>query len=706
MKHARRAYQLLTHLGPGWVAFRLRYALRKKSGALIRRAPLGTWAADGAAAAVGREPPLFRQPVEVGEGCVAEAEAILVGRFRLFSHHEKAAGFPPPWHRNLLTGQSAPADLHWSQIGDFGSGDIKGVWELSRFPWAWPLARAYGRTGDERFAEGFWGLFENWLACNPPNRGAHWMCGQEATFRLMAATFSRHGLAKAGATTPRRVARFQDFVRATARRIAVNLDYALSQSNNHGVSECLGLITAAVILPDEPDSDAWQARGLRALEQQLDALVYADGAFAQHSATYHRVLLHDLLWGVALLRSAGREVPGWWTDAAQRALGLIDALITPVTGRVPLYGANDGANILPLADADYLDFRPVVQAGYAVLHGVRRFAPGPWDEAAGWLAPGWETADREGGPAAPRAADNGRQRIGREEVQKAQKTESDFVTETTERGHRVGRRRTTDRPGGPAAPRAADVGGLAEWAHFPQGGVALWRRGETRLFLRCPEKFRHRPSQADLLHVDLEWRGQPIAIDAGTYSYNTPGPFACGMKEAALHNTVTLDGAEPLEKVGRFLYLPWPAGRAGWNGPTNEFVATHNGWARLGLNHERRLGQTVADRVVVTDRVRGAGRHRGRLHWLLADLPYRFEPLVNRLILHTPAGDYAVTWSVPAGKATLVRADPATARGWWSPYYAYAAPALSLAVDFEFADAVEITTTFAPVGSSPKPPPK
>jgi hypothetical protein len=124
------------------------------------------------------------------------------------------------------------------------------------------------------------------------------------------------------------------------------------------------------------------------------------------------------------------------------------------------------------------------------------------------------------------------------------------------------------------------------------------------------------------------------------------------------------------------------------------------------VHHERRLGPSVSDRVVVTDRVRGAGRHRGRLQWLLADLPYRFEPLANRLILHTPAGDHALTWSVPAGKATLVRADPASARGWWSPYYAYAAPALSLAIEFDFSDAIEVSTTFAPVGSSPKPPPK
>lgn len=729
MKHARRARQLLTHLGLGWVAFRLRYALRKKSGALIRRAPAGSWTEAGAAKAIGREPALFQEKVKVGEGCVTEAEAILSGRFRLFSHHEKETGFPPLWHRNPLTGQTAPADVHWSRIGDFGSGDIKGVWELSRFPWAWPLARAYRRTGDERFAEGFWELFENWLACNPPNRGANWMCGQEATFRLIAATFARHVLAKANATTPARVAKFQEFVRATARRIAVNLDYALSQSNNHGVSECLGLITSAVILPDVVESGAWQATGLRALKQQLDALVYPDGGFAQHSATYHRVLLHDLLWGVALLRSTDREVPAWLTDAAQRALGFIDALITPATGRVPLYGANDGANILPLADADYLDFRPVVQAGFAVLHGTRRFPPGPWDEAADWLAPGWQRVEGRrmtdgGGRTADHGThgriftggngENGGHRIGREEAQKAQESEGGGRraecggSELRAEGLELRNERPIKGDGGQTADDGCqktegggrslpDTGKGGGRTHFQEAGVAIWRLGETRLFLRCPEKFRHRPSQADLLHVDLEWRGQPIAIDAGTYSYNTAGPFAGGMKEAALHNTLMLDGAEPLEKVGRFLYLPWPVGRAGWNGTTNEFVATHDGWARLGMNHERRLGLSVSDRVVVTDRVRGAGLHRGRLHWLLADLPYRFEPEANRLILTTPCGDYAVTWTLADGTASLVRADPGTARGWWSPYYAFVAPALSLAIEFDFSDAAEVSTIFAPV---------
>ena len=44
MNRLKKAWLLLTHLGPGWVLFRLRYALRKKSGALVRRAPLRSWA--------------------------------------------------------------------------------------------------------------------------------------------------------------------------------------------------------------------------------------------------------------------------------------------------------------------------------------------------------------------------------------------------------------------------------------------------------------------------------------------------------------------------------------------------------------------------------------------------------------------------------------------------------------------------------------
>lgn len=639
-----KAALVLRHLGPRWIVFRLCYALRRRSGALERRCPAEPW--PSGAGSFSQRGRLGGAPRDIGAGCIVEADAVLAGSFRLFSWHQTSAGFPPAWNGNPLTHQAAPPDRHWSRLGDFAFGDIKGIWELNRFAWAFALGRAFARTGDNRYAEGFWTLFEDWMGQNPPNLGPAWMCGQEATFRLIAVVFARNALADAAATTSERLQCYQQFVLGTGRRIAANLDYALSQSNNHGVSECIGLFSAGLLEPDAPDALAWQRRGRSELKRQLETLVYDDGAFAQHSVVYHRVLLQDLLWMVTLMRAYDQTVPEWLLVVGRRALAFVVALMNPRTGRVPLYGANDGSNILPLADADYLDFRPTAQAGYAVFHGERGLPAGQWDEAADWLAGfAWRYAD--GGL-------------------------SNRVWATNKE-----------------VPR-----------HFPHGGVLVWRQGDLQLFFRCPTRFRHRPSQADLLHIDIEWRGQSIAIDAGSYSYNSPGRFAGSLKEAAVHNTVTFDGGEPMTKAGRFLYLPWPKGRAAWREQGKEFEASHNGWKKNRAHHLRRV-RTLESGFEVEDLLTAKVRTRARLHWLLADGEQQLDISTATLRLATPAGCFSLSWKVSANaRVTLVRADPHSDRGWASPYYGETVPALSLAIEFEFSGEAQVATTFRPVSQS------
>src|SRR5690606_13548947 len=55
----------------------------------------------------------------------------------------------PDWHRSIITGGIAPR-LPWWQIPDFvdGLGDIKGVWEASRFDWVLIFARQVA-AGDD-----------------------------------------------------------------------------------------------------------------------------------------------------------------------------------------------------------------------------------------------------------------------------------------------------------------------------------------------------------------------------------------------------------------------------------------------------------------------------------------------------------------------------------------------------------------------------
>ncbi len=630
-------WRLLVHLGPVWMLFRLRYALKRKWGMLVCATPLTGWPE----ADFRPLPGIFKVPESIGSGCLEESEEIASGVFRLFSFHRLDVGLPPNWHRNQMSGEQADDSAHWSRLGDFAFGDIKAVWELSRLSWAFALARAYAKTRDECFAELFWSLFDDWMARNPPNRGVNWMCGQEASFRLMAATFAVDVMEKAQASTAERKQSFARFVVVTGQRIAANIDYALSQSNNHGISEAVGLVTAALVVPGHPSARKWLEFGIDALDRQVAELVYPDGAFSQHSATYHRVLIHDLLWFVTIMRSFGQPVNARILDAALKAVRFIHSLMTVRTGAVPLYGASDGANVLPLADSDYGDFRPVVQAGYVVFGGYKVLGSGPWDELPEWLSGSFKT---HGVSAEP---------IG----------SASMVRDTR--------------------------------LHHPDGGCLIWHHGGSRLFLRCPTKFRHRPSHADLLHVDIEWQGMPVAIDAGTYSYNGKGPISWDLKSAAVHNTVTFDRMEPMEKLGRFLYLPWPSGRSGWDGGAR-FTAEHNGWQRIGCRHIRSIEALEEDDFLIIDQLTSTTKSIARIHWLLPDLPYRLNKQESWLVLQGPSSEITIHWSYPLCIAEVVRADLATDRGWCGLHYSHRIPALALSIETQFSESIIGWTKISP----------
>lgn len=648
--------QLCRHLGPGWLAYRAAYALQMRAGVLERRTSVSDWDAQPLAALVAdpglAEPaayacyrrnsaprfffdadqcaayrPLFaRWDAAAHPDPVALADAVISGRLRYFEHAVVETGFPPDWHANPFTGERTPSDRHWSRIGDFGSGDIKVIWEPNRFGFAYALVRAYWRTGDERYAEAFWQAVEDWQRRNPPNVGANWKCGQEITFRVMAWCFGLYGFLHSPATTDTRVAALARLVAVSGRRIAANIGYALSQQNNHGISEAVGLFTIGTLFPELRGAAGWQARGRKLLEQQGRALIYEDGAFSQHSANYHRVMLHDYLWALRL----GELVGAPFSDALQRRVGKAGHFLYQIqdgeSGGVPCYGSNDGAFILPLSNSDYQDYRPVVQAVHYLTERKRCWMDGPWDEALLWLF-------------------------------------------------------------GPEAVEAPVQAPAREDFAAPQGGCHTLRAERGFVFVRCGS-FRHRPAQADLLHVDLWWRGLNIALDPGTYSYNTPAPWDNALGNTAYHNTVTVDGLDQMERIGRFLWLPWAHGNVHCRGRSETghleyWEGEHDGYRRLPdpVAHRRAVVRLGEEHWLVLDLLEGHLEHAYRLHWLFPDLPSEFDEVEGLLTLQTPAGAYqARVGSDHCGSCSLLRADPASPVGWRAPYYGAKEPALSLSL--------------------------
>lgn len=628
-----RQAELLRRFGLRWVLFRAAYALRMKSGLLKRRFPRvdveqiplsdlvlpGTptepqaYVAFREAASprflfdLGKPPDageLTRIATEAGRRRTLDvADDYCRGRFLYYSRHVHDLGWPPDWMLNPFTGGGHDSTRHWCDTPTFSPtlGDIKDVWEPSRFACAYWFVRAHAMTGDEKYPAAFWELFESWRRANPPNMGPNWKCGQETALRTMAWCFALCGFWRAKATTPGRVVDMAKMIAVQADRIAGNIAYAISQKNNHALSEAVGLLTAGLLFPEFRAARRWESIGRRVLEREVPRQVYDDGSFVQHSMNYHRVMLHDCLWAVRLAELNGRPLSPQLRERIGKAGEFLFEMLDLESGRVPNYGANDGALILPLAACDYVDYRPTVQAARYMAACRRSLPPGPWDEMLVWLH-GKEAAS------APISIEKPRSR------------------------------------------------------RLDPGGYYTLRSGRSWCMVRC-HAYRDRPAHVDMLHLDLWHDGVNVLGDTGTYKYFTPDRprLERFLPDISAHNTVEIDGVGPLSRISRFLWMPWPKARCldhrdrFWQG--EHYAYNRYPWHVV---HRRIVELTDGEQWQITDEILGDGTHDVVLRWHLAEGECR---LLNRAATarersqcpsHGPSPDTdAAELSLPRGRMLL-----------------------------------------------------
>ena len=320
----RTLYATAVCNGLGICTFRIGYELRKKLGLSKKRFPACGWSELNLSRwleAQSRPEEIIRQLQSTGrqfffdghnlpeitdehikQQIISEADEILSNKLRYFFAQSYYMGEEPDWFLNPQTGQRISPDKHWTEIEHFSAngGDIKFIWEPSRFAWAYTLVRAYSVTGQEIYAEKFWSLFESWLNSNQPNMGPNFACGQECAVRLMAMCFTLYGLAAAKASSVERKIKLILAIAFHAERIEKNIGFAISTRTNHAMSEAAGLYTAGLLFPEFKDSTRWVAIGKKVLIQVGIDQIYADGSHIQHSMNYLRFVLQDYLWAIRL----------------------------------------------------------------------------------------------------------------------------------------------------------------------------------------------------------------------------------------------------------------------------------------------------------------------------------------------------------------------------------------------------------------------
>lgn len=347
----------------GWrgLARRAVYLARLHSGVLRRQLPSG---ANFASAATFPWPHRFdldaiRQRYAdesldelVRTWVVADAERVLSGEQQLYGDQWHDVGWPPRWHVNAFTGSEYPR-VHWTAVNDDdpNRGDIKDVWELSRLQFTCLFARAYVLTGDDHYVEAWWQAIEDWAAQNPPYLGVNWLCAQETSLRAMALCFGLSAFSNRPASTPARLELAAQILGVSVERVRPTLGYAMSQRNNHAISELVFLLTVRA---------EGERRLLRLLLEALDDQFYPDGSYSQQSFTYQRLAVQVLQWLLVtrtdLPSGARRRV----VDVLSRSRAFLFRCSDSISGWLPNYGPNDGALLWHLSCAHYRDFRPLL----------------------------------------------------------------------------------------------------------------------------------------------------------------------------------------------------------------------------------------------------------------------------------------------------------------------------------------------------------
>jgi hypothetical protein len=640
---------LYRELGLRWAAFRLAYALRLRTGLIRLQMPVGDWSdyknliSDKP---VGRVRATFFPSVsssaELPENiswdkqkAIDEANRILSGELKYFSHQFIKTGFPPPnWHHDYVTDINIDSYKHWSQISDDANVDIKFIWEPNRFSFVYTLVRAYVASRNEIYSDAFWALVYFWDKYNFPNWGPNWMDGQEIALRLMAWTFGYNAFINSPSTTPQRKEQFTLYVAAQAERIYKNIGYAISTRSNHTISEAFGLWLVGLLFPELKDSEKYLSLGRKLLEQEAAAQIFPDGSYSMYSINYHRFILHIYLYAIRLSELNNSPFSNSLYSSISTSIDFLSQLINPQTGEMPVYGSNDGALVLPLNNCDFTDYRPLLQLGSFITKGERLFDPGEWDEDIFWLC-------------------------GEQFTAKSVKENLELGALSVLRGN-----------------------------SFPNGGIYILRGSNSKAIIRCTD-FRSRPSHADQLHVDLWIHGQNIACDAGTYLYSGESLWRNGLAHTSVHNTVTVDGKDEMTMVSRFTWTDWSKGKVLQH---NEkiWLGEHDGYKPV--SHKRTMMMLDNDRWLVIDNLVAKESHHYALHWLLCDGEYGVQKLASAnglwlipVNIDSKLSDskFIVQMGLVEGKGnfSLIRAEPTSTRGWRSRYYGHKEPAISVILE-------------------------
>jgi hypothetical protein len=513
-------------MGFRYTSYRIWHEIEKRFGFLKKKHPLqpdnkyfislGDWRTKSFPFTIEERENLFFEKNK-NESLKENTQKILKGEICFFSSEWKYLGTNYNWITNPDTGFQYDSSHHWSEISDFNlaNGDIKYVWEKSRFTYLLTIIRNDYHF-DEDHSQFIFDEIESWINANPINQGPNWKCSQEISLRLFNWMYALQFYKNSDALNEELWNKIQNVIYWSLHHIYHHINFSrIAVRNNHAITETLALTISELLFPFIPETKKWAKQGRKWLEQEVAYQVYDDGTFLQFSMNYHRVLIQLFSLGISITETHKKPFSQTFYKKAYKSLTFLYECLQDVNGFLPNYGANDGALFFPLSNTEYRDYRSQLNGLHIILTNHKLYDDLEFNEEYHW-------------------------------VQK----KSSFLQKLK--------------------PLERTFGTFS----YPIGGYYLCRTSDHFTFIRCGNH-KNRPSHADNLHMDVWVKGENIIRDSGSYKYNTTKELSDYFTGTAGHNAVMVNNESQMLKGSRFIWYYWSQVlSANWSENDDFFIFT------------------------------------------------------------------------------------------------------------------------------------
>ena len=382
-------------MGSRYTWFRLQHELEKKTGLLAKRFPTNPSQISTPTLAEGRlllnnwiwaQAGQVPVPAKAEPELKAKAESILNGTLLLFNSIPHTYKKDEDWIIHPESGYRYNNQLHWTRIPDMSTeaGDIKYVWEKSRFSYLHTLLR-YDHHFEEDHSEWVFCEMDSWIRMNPINCGPNYRCSQEISLRVFNWIGALQFYKNKPGLTEERWSRYYYHMYWQMHHIWENIDFSrIAVRNNHAISETLALYVFGALFPQAPGASEWKSKGKVWFEKEISYQIYPDGSYLQFSMNYHRVVVQLLTLAIRFSEKLGEAFHPTVYQRAGKTLRFLQFFQDPVSGQLPNYGANDGALFFQFTDLPYRNYSSQLNALHAALYG-QNISGAVDTEEAGWF---------------------------------------------------------------------------------------------------------------------------------------------------------------------------------------------------------------------------------------------------------------------------------------------------------------------------------